>query len=244
MNYIRLAFLAVPFLLIGCSAEEWESYKTNYPMPTGYAYNSANADKTETPPSDTQSQDVSIIEDSAHEQYSPPTLPPQTHGFVSHDMAWQKAADDLIGRMIMNFGQPMEPVHIHTAGRSPNASFETALRTAMEDRGMTVASMPGMGPFTLQYSGTAVDPHQGGRTLLTVTLMTGDKMLIEESGIYSVKIAENAPSPKTSSYPQARQPDYSRPAPALPTPQRQQGSISRPIPLTPPGVSAPTGEYN
>lgn len=195
--------LATFVFLTGCTSDHGP-----WPMPTGYTYhndkykappgpepvfkkwkiehNLADAPGAAAPSMDTHFEDQTIIVDSSAVAASPAP--------VGNDpRLWQKAADELTGRLLAGFGKPNEAIYIVPSnGSEENLIFAAALRTSLQQQGVTVTQVLGGGPFALHTAIAPVDSN-GGRHLLTVALHNGPRKVAEESGLYNVTGAYNAP---------------------------------------------------
>jgi hypothetical protein len=81
------------------------------------------------------------------------------------------AADDLVGRLLRNFGRPMEPVLV------PDSSpLTSCLRNALQRGNVPIAQRPGDGPFVLEHT---VNGANAG-----ITFMSNHDPVTSESGAY------------------------------------------------------------
>lgn len=105
--------------------------------------------------------------------------------------SWDRAAKDLVAKLITDFGHPTEAIWLQADGLASDAAvnFDKALRAAMAIHQMHVAPVPGTGPYILHYS---VVPTGPGRSLLTITLMAGPAKAAEESGMYDISMGSMA----------------------------------------------------
>jgi hypothetical protein len=109
--------------------------------------------------------------------------------------SWDRAAKDLIAKLITDFGHPTEAIWLQA---DPSASdsamnFDKALRAAMMMHQIHIAAAPGAGPYVLHYS---VAPSSPGRSMLMITLMAGPAKAAEESGMYDIPTGVSAMAPQ------------------------------------------------
>jgi hypothetical protein len=105
--------------------------------------------------------------------------------------SWDRAAKDLVGKLVADFGHPTEAIWLQA---DPSASdsamnFDKALRAAMMMHQIHIAAAPGAGPYVLHYS---VAPSSPGRSMLMITLMAGPTKAAEESGMYDISTGDAA----------------------------------------------------
>ncbi|HEY8189091.1 MAG TPA: hypothetical protein VIF12_00285 [Micavibrio sp.] len=81
------------------------------------------------------------------------------------------AADDLVGRLLRNFGRPMEPVLV------PDSSpLTSCLRNALQRGNVPLAPKPGDGPFVLDHAVKGANAE--------ITFMSNHDPVTSESGAY------------------------------------------------------------
>lgn len=108
---------------------------------------------------------------------------------------WQGAADDLVSRLIKEFGVPTESVTLQSADSltpEANSYFAEALQQALSREGFKIAQSSGSSPYILAYAASLLDPDNPSRALLNVKLKSGAQIVAEQSGLYEVTAAAPA----------------------------------------------------
>lgn len=169
-SVLRFSLLALPLMLMACSSHDMA-------MPTGYTYQheiyrSPPGPEAPIPakilsPGDTAPNGMTVM------QTETATLNgnPDAQGNYP-DAVLCSAADDLINRLLRNFGRPMEPVFVPMM--SPLAP---CLTKALRNGDVPVATNPGDGPFVLEHS------IRSGSA--TITFMSNHDPVVSESGAYA-----------------------------------------------------------
>jgi hypothetical protein len=104
--------------------------------------------------------------------------------------SWDRAAKDLVSKLITDFGHPTEAIWLQAdPSASDAANFDKALRAAMAMHQVHIAAVPGAGPYVLHYS---VAPSGPGRSMLMITLMSGPTKVAEENGMYDISMGDAA----------------------------------------------------
>ena len=169
-SLLSAAALVLPIGLMACTSE----------MPTGYVYHnqvykSAPGPEATPPAKVTPTGGMTAMGSESVDLGAPQSIGGASGGgydALGYDAAtYQAAADELIARMLRNFGKPMEPVFLNET--SPMTS---ALRTSMQSHGIPVAAMPGDGPFVLD--------HSINGTNATITFFSNHERVTSESGAY------------------------------------------------------------
>ncbi len=140
-------------------------------MPTGYTYHNevykAPPGKEASKPAHVVGQGTApaMVVDQAPVQQTE-GLPP---GFTNADIdSLTVVAEDLLAKLVRNFGRPMEPTMVitHPANTNRDAAMEMALRRAMQNQGIPVSTAAGEGPFSLGYA--IADRAQNGAGAYTL----------------------------------------------------------------------------
>lgn len=193
---VRVLLLGAPLFLAACHSDFGP-----FPMPSGYTHH----DKLyKAPPGPEpvlkkiEHSHIAPAEDEVKTECAPCGPMAQADMIVAVPASgdFDHAAQDLITRLVNDFGRPAEPVYLRPA--SPDGmemSLEKALRTAMADKGFTIAPAPGLGPFTLNYAISALGMGDGSRTMVTVSLTGADGVIQEVSGIYALGAPAPMPEP-------------------------------------------------
>lgn len=173
------ALVSVPLLLSACG-KDWGPG----PMPTGYTYQ-GDVYKAAPGPRPGKFDDRLGTQDKDVVPYHP-----GGHGTMlgqsGHEAGiyvvstWSIVAQDLIDRMLVELGKPMETVYV-VPGDFP--ALEDALRQAMVNRTIPVSLRNGDGPFTLQYIVTRI-PNSNA---VSVTLMSVGSKVHEVNGVYTLE---------------------------------------------------------
>lgn len=167
---LRFIVLSAPLALMACTAADLA-------MPTGYTYHN-EIYKSWPGPEVPRPAQILVTGDVAPNgmtvmQTETTTLqggPDATGNYP--DAVLCSAADDLVGRLLTNFGQPMEPVYV------PSMSPLTSCLVAALRRGnVPVAGNPGDGPFVLEHA------VSGGSA--TITFLSNHDPVVSESGTYA-----------------------------------------------------------
>lgn len=116
--------------------------------------------------------------------------------------SWDRAAKDLVGKLVADFGHPTEAIWLQADPSASDAAmnFDKALRAAMAMHQIHIAAVPGGGPYVLHYS---VAPTSPGRSMLMITLMSGPTKAAEESGMYDISAGDSGMAGPPASAPQA-----------------------------------------
>lgn len=173
----RLALLCAPLALIACQA-----------MPTGYTYHN---EVYKAPPGPEASPPAKILNSSSsadtsglHSQGSVTSTLSDAerraaangaYGDDGDPEAFRAVADDLIQRMITNFGRPMEPVFVNKS--SP---MTASLKASMGRHEIPVAVNPGDGPFVIDHS------IEGANA--TIVFFSNHERVTSESGSYPAAV--------------------------------------------------------
>lgn len=169
----RLALLCAPVALIACQA-----------MPTGYTYHN---EVYKAPPGPEASPPAHILNTGTHADTShlhsqgrlTSTLSEAeqhaarggAYGDDGDPEAFRGVADDLIARMVANFGRPMEPVFVNQS--SP---MTASLKASMRRHEIPVAVNPGDGPFVIDHM------IEGANA--TIVFFSNHARVTSESGSY------------------------------------------------------------
>ncbi len=169
-RFFRFVLLAAPLALVACASADLA-------MPTGYTYHNeiykSQPGPEAQPPAkilaagDVASNGMTVVQTES-------TLlggGPDAMGNYP-DSVLCTAADDLVGRLLTNFGRPMEPVYVPVM--SPLAR---CLTIALQRGNVPVALNPGDGPFVLEHA------ISGGAA--TITFMSNHDPVVSESGPYA-----------------------------------------------------------
>lgn len=167
-SLLRFVVLAAPLALVACA---------DTAMPTGYTYHN---EVYKAPPGPEASPPAKIVKTTGMNNMgtetvtmsSPPELGPDGLP-IGGSSAYDGVADDLVARMIRNFGRPMEPVFVNDS--SPMAP---SLRGSLKRNGIPVAVNPGDGPFVLDNA------VQGANA--SITFFSNHDRVTSESGSYPV----------------------------------------------------------
>lgn len=183
---VRAALLGVPLLLAACG--------TNFgpgPMPAGYTYQ-GDVHKAAPGPRPHKYERNRATQEQDVQAYHPNAV--TGGGAAAHDggygamgygaghavsTTWTLAATDLIDRLLIELGKPMETVYV-IPGSFPQ--LEQALRDAMTGRGISVSQRQGDGPFTMQY---LVSPIPNS-TDVSITLLSVGSAVKEVRGVYTI----------------------------------------------------------
>lgn len=173
----RLALLCAPVALIACQA-----------MPTGYTYHNevykAPPGPEATPPAKILETRTTAETTNLHTQGTLTSTLSESeqraamggvYGDEGDPEAFRAVADDLIGRMIVNFGRPMEPVFVNQS--SP---MTASLKASMRRHEIPVAVNPGDGPFVIDHS------IEGANA--TIVFFSNHERVTSESGSYPAAV--------------------------------------------------------
>lgn len=206
---VRAAAVVTPLMLAACSADLGPG-----PMPTGYAHQ-GEVYKSQPGPRPVLMKDHMLKNQEREVQ----RYHPQKHDMMAHAPAtahhhgnWDSAAQDLVGRLVHELGKPMETVFV-VPGAYPD--LESALRHAMQGRGINVSMERGHGPFTLQY---VVAPITDS-SMVSITLLSVGAAVKEVSGIYNIATHGFSAAPVMD---HTSADDVSAPLPILPVPAGNQ----------------------
>jgi hypothetical protein len=201
------ALLAAPLLLAACTENG------PWPMPTGYTY---HHDQYKAPPGPKPVLKKWEYKHGLRPEPQPIPMSLETTTTTTVITAapitgvessatgpatvttWQLASDELVARLISDFGRPTESVWLVGDGAG-SPEFDRVLRRSLGASKIDIADTPGGGPFSLHYSvGSSGD--SAGHWLLTITLMSGPTRLESESGLYGFSDGVSAPSVATGSF--------------------------------------------
>lgn len=115
------------------------------------------------------------------------------------DALWYAGAKDLVTRVFGKLGKPREAVYLEAGSgfRDSNMRYGRVLSDIVRQLGMATTDTPG--GYTLRYSAGA--PMPNGKTLLTLTLVSGHQIAAEEAGVYAVVPAGGSVAPSYSEAP-------------------------------------------
>jgi hypothetical protein len=169
-GFFRFVILSAPFALMACTS-------TDLAMPTGYTYHN-EVYKSQPGPEAAMPAKILKAGDTAPNGMT--VMQTESVGLNGTmdangnypDSVLCAAADDLVGRLLTNFGRPMERTLV------PDTSPLTAcLKAALSRGNVPVATNPGDGPFVLDHSisnGSA-----------SITFMSNHDPVVSESGSYA-----------------------------------------------------------
>jgi hypothetical protein len=247
-RYFRLSMVFIPFLLTACHSDFGP-----YPMPTGYKYHDTSYKTPPGPepvakniedriehihsPNYFQLKKVQPTHTMPVEQVSPPVAPELNESmpmFAPEPAlmappvtgSWDQAAFDLVRRLVDGFGTPTESIFVRPAPGFSQAemNLEMSLRKALQDKGLSIAPAPGMGPFELHYSFSDLENISASeRIMVNIELRDSQgNVLAQESGIYS------SDAPMSMTMPMQMETPYSVDEPPVPsTAERQPVLLSR-----------------
>lgn len=202
----RILLLGAPLMLGACTSDFGP-----YPMPTGYHYHdripptppgpepvrkkiehmrtAQSVDKNGQPCAPCAAEPVAMSSVPSGMESPAITAAPVAGVSVAPAGNWNLAAADLTHRLATQFGIISEPVFINPASLdSPHElGLERALRAAMMTQGYKIAQTPGQSPFRLDY--TVSGPETGSRTMVRISLKSGENTVSEQSGLYEVGAA-------------------------------------------------------
>ena len=173
-SVLRFAAVLAPLALMACASDDMA-------MPTGYTYHN---EVYKSAPGPEASKPATILETNAQTAgmnqqgsvtgtLSDAERDAAARGYGSGDPeAYRAISDDLIARMVTNFGRPMEPVFVNES--SP---MTASLKASMSRHNIPVAAKPGDGPFVLDHG---ID----GATAIIV-FFSNHARVTSESGAYA-----------------------------------------------------------
>lgn len=169
-GFFRFVVLSAPLALMACSSADLA-------MPTGYTYHNEIYKSRPGPEAPPQAKILMTGDIAPNGMTVVQTESTTLNGFPDAqgqypDAVLCAAADDLVGRLLGNFGRPMEPVLVPVM--SPLAP---CLVTALQRGNVPVAANPGDGPFVLEH-----DILNGSAT---ITFMSNHDPVVSESGPYA-----------------------------------------------------------
>jgi len=169
-RFFRFIVLSAPLALLACTTADLA-------MPSGYTYHN-EIYKSQPGPEAPRPAKILATGDVAPNgmtvmQTETTTLSGAPDAMGNYpDSVLCSAADDLVGRLLANFGRPMEPVYVPVM--SPLTS---CLIAALRLGNVPVAVNPGDGPFVLEHV------IQNGSA--TITFMSNHDPVVSESGAYA-----------------------------------------------------------
>lgn len=180
-SFFRFMVLAAPLALMACTSADLQ-------MPTGYVYHNEiykSQPGPEAPPAakilktgDTTPSGMTVVQQESVAM----TGGPDANG-VYPESVLCAAADDLVGRLLRNFGRPMEPVLV-----PPMSPLASCLTRALQNGQVPIAANPGDGPFVLEHTISA--------GAASITFLSNHDPVTSESGAYAPEAAAPAvPAP-------------------------------------------------
>lgn len=171
---LRFAVLCAPVALMACSSTDMLA------MPTGYTYHNEVYKSAAGPEA---SKPAKILDTNGMNQQgsvsgtlSDAEREAAQRGYGSGDPeAFRGISDDLIARMVTNFGRPMEPVFVNES--SP---MTASLKASMGRHNIPVAVNPGDGPFVLDHG---IDGANA-----TIVFFSNHARVTSESGAYAAPV--------------------------------------------------------
>lgn len=173
---LPLVAVLAPVALSACSSADMQ-------MPTGYTYHNEIYKAPPGPEASPPAKLISTTSAASAGNGGAISLPAADGSGLSGDNTlstqiggpetYAAAADDLVARMLRNFGRPMEPVLV-----KDSSVMAGALKSSLTRNGVPVAANPGDGPFVL-------DNSVQGQTA-TIQFISNHDPVTSETGSYPV----------------------------------------------------------
>lgn len=186
-RFFRFVILSAPLALMACTSADLA-------MPTGYTYHDQLYKSQPGPEAPIPAKILKAGDTTPNGMTVMQTESVGLNGAMDANGNYPQsvlcaAADDLVHRLLTNFGRPMEKVMVPDS--SPLAQ---CLRTALQRGNVPLAANPGDGPFVLD---NAISNGSA-----TITFMSNHDPVVSESGAYAGGMpATPAPTPAPAAEP-------------------------------------------